>query len=792
MDSGATQAIALSATSPGGWTGVFKVRPPGRLGKAAPPDEAGLVWAGATPEDAQRHQAAVGACGVRDLFADEWVEPLEAALPWPELRTDTRFWPWLRDPASHAGVVLGIEALAMQAAVSGVSTRMWLEQAGPAAAPALLRFIHGQNSSALTRLAVFDLLVSQADRHQEHMFVSADGDPSHPICIDSSTTVFNYGRLSNMLLPGTFYHERAHIGQYFGMERPRSFQNPNLWPFDYRCHAPNGTIGTNYPPELRLCIGRFASGDTQGLGLTEAQSGGLSTRARELLGWGFERTLRSAGREAFKLMYGRQYFPEGRPPELWPVGYCCRLSAPRGKCVNGSTPQIPPGYPPGLGEPGAEEYWAKLGRTPVGKWRPPVRPSPRPAAAQPPPRPGAVPVPPPHVPARGAVLSAEGRAADRLWTWTTHTCEGGRPCQDPQPVSRLPADWAGAAACGGSGHSVCAEGPPRRRLVTWGRNDSRGGGGGGTPGLPDAGQLGRGGAVREAAPVPGFRAISAAAGRYHTVAATEAGEVWTWGLNDYGQLGRAAGGGCTHGEGCHDGRPARVPGLEGRRVARVAAGRYFSLAVTTEGAVISWGRSACGWSGAGEAPSGAQAWRSVEAVPRGVTLVDAGYVHWVALTSGGELLTCDTLDDGYGRPRQPNADAELGRAATDAAQAASPAPQRAIPGRVISAAAGRCFTLALTDRGELWCWGCRCGGPRPSLVGGLLPEGDTLASVHAAEYAAAAVSKRGWVVQWIPTPSSPQSLQRWTASPQEHFAPLVAAGHQLFVIASGRPKAEPP
>eukprot|EP01062_Namystynia_karyoxenos_P043853 TRINITY_DN32118_c0_g1_i2.p1 TRINITY_DN32118_c0_g1~~TRINITY_DN32118_c0_g1_i2.p1 ORF type:complete len:673 (+),score=90.26 TRINITY_DN32118_c0_g1_i2:299-2317(+) len=465
MDSGATQAIALSATSPGGWTGVFKVRPPGRLGKAAPPDEAGLVWAGATPEDAQRHQAAVGACGVRDLFADEWVEPLEAALPWPELRTDTRFWPWLRDPASHAGVVLGIEALAMQAAVSGVSTRMWLEQAGPAAAPALLRFIHGQNSSALTRLAVFDLLVSQADRHQEHMFVSADGDPSHPICIDSSTTVFNYGRLSNMLLPGTFYHERAHIGQYFGMERPRSFQNPNLWPFDYRCHAPNGTIGTNYPPELRLCIGRFASGDTQGLGLTEAQSGGLSTRARELLGWGFERTLRSAGREAFKLMYGRQYFPEGRPPELWPVGYCCRLSAPRGKCVNGSTPQIPPGYPPGLGEPGAEEYWAKLGRTPVGKWRPPVRPSPRPAAAQPPPRPGAVPVPPPHVPARGAVLSAEGRAADRLWTWTTHTCEGGRPCQDPQPVSRLPADWAGAAAArpragGGAQRGGQGRGPP--------------------------------------------------------------------------------------------------------------------------------------------------------------------------------------------------------------------------------------------------------------------------------------------------------------------------------------------
>lgn len=37
---------------------------------------------------------------------------------------------------------------------------------------------------------------------------------------------------------------------------------------------------------------------------------------------------------------------------------------------------------------------------------------------------------------------------------------------------------------------------------------------------------------------PGLRFVDVAAGRYHSVALTDAGEVYTWGLNDVGQLGR--------------------------------------------------------------------------------------------------------------------------------------------------------------------------------------------------------------------------------------------------------------
>ena len=57
-----------------------------------------------------------------------------------------------------------------------------------------------------------------------------------------------------------------------------------------------------------------------------------------------------------------------------------------------------------------------------------------------------------------------------------------------------------------------------------------------------------------------------------------------------------------------------------------------------------------------------------------VVAVDAGYVHWAALTKRGQVFTCSTGSDGYagklsetmktGGLRQPNLQGELGRAMT--------------------------------------------------------------------------------------------------------------------------------
>lgn len=82
---------------------------------------------------------------------------------------------------------------------------------------------------------------------------------------------------------------------------------------------------------------------------------------------------------------------------------------------------------------------------------------------------------------------------------------------------------------------------------------------------------------------------SVAAGKNHTVALTNRGEVWTWGLNNHGQLGRTitewvsgrerpAQQGIT---------PGRVPGLS--NIIAIAAGEYHTLALSRDGKIYSWG-----------------------------------------------------------------------------------------------------------------------------------------------------------------------------------------------------------
>jgi alpha-tubulin suppressor-like RCC1 family protein len=78
---------------------------------------------------------------------------------------------------------------------------------------------------------------------------------------------------------------------------------------------------------------------------------------------------------------------------------------------------------------------------------------------------------------------------------------------------------------------------------SFGPNDSSGGGGHGSKALAASGQLGRGGwwaPAQVAGALQGLTFKQVAAGRYHSVAVTADGRVYTWGLNDFGQLGRAA------------------------------------------------------------------------------------------------------------------------------------------------------------------------------------------------------------------------------------------------------------
>ncbi|GIL90839.1 hypothetical protein Vretimale_16779 [Volvox reticuliferus] len=303
---------------------------------------------------------------------------------------------------------------------------------------------------------------------------------------------------------------------------------------------------------------------------------------------------------------------------------------------------------------------------------------------------------------------------------------------------------------------------------TMGHNDSRGGGGHGSPPLDASGQLGRGG-TREPGPVEGpLRGkfvVQVVTGRYHTMAVTADGDLYSWGLNDWGQLGRQAVGAtsesdpspCTAGPSCRSGIPGLVLLPRGVRIVGAAAGRYVSMAVDESGRLYTWGHDGC--SNGGQVPKRSQAYkpRLVEGELAGKRVVafDAGYVFWLAATAEGEVYTCNSQDDGYAGTlssrRAYNNAGELGRGGDPL-----------LPGRVTgvlsgkkveAVAAGREHAVVSTSTGEVYTWGSRDllmgrGGSskEPGLAMGALA-GDNIRFVSAGEYHSGAASEKalyGW------------------------------------------------
>jgi alpha-tubulin suppressor-like RCC1 family protein len=96
-------------------------------------------------------------------------------------------------------------------------------------------------------------------------------------------------------------------------------------------------------------------------------------------------------------------------------------------------------------------------------------------------------------------------------------------------------------------------------------------------------------------PVPGVTgAVAVAAGATWSMALTKDGRVWTWGWNALGQLGN----GCTINVNCDDTSvPKPVPGLTG--VVAIAAGEQHAMAVDQDGTIWAWGANQFGQLGNG-------------------------------------------------------------------------------------------------------------------------------------------------------------------------------------------------
>ena len=79
----------------------------------------------------------------------------------------------------------------------------------------------------------------------------------------------------------------------------------------------------------------------------------------------------------------------------------------------------------------------------------------------------------------------------------------------------------------------------------------------------------------------GVRVSAVAAGLHHSLALSESGDVYSFGSSYLGQLG--------HGNAAAQRTPRMIAGLSGMRVCSISAGRFTSLAVTTDEEVYGWG-----------------------------------------------------------------------------------------------------------------------------------------------------------------------------------------------------------
>ncbi len=186
--------------------------------------------------------------------------------------------------------------------------------------------------------------------------------------------------------------------------------------------------------------------------------------------------------------------------------------------------------------------------------------------------------------------------------------------------------------------------------------------------------------------------VQAAAGVSFSLVLTSSGQLFAFGYNGAGQLGN----GTTSYE--EDPTPTVVtlPGATGSPV-QVAAGREFSLVLTSSGQLYAFGGDS-----QGELGNGNNEYEGVP-TPEQITLpgatgmpvqVAAGEYHSLVLTSSGQLYTFG--DDQSG---------QLGNGSTTSRSTPEPITLPGATGSIVQIAAGWEFSLALTSSGQLYTFG---------------------------------------------------------------------------------------
>lgn len=239
--------------------------------------------------------------------------------------------------------------------------------------------------------------------------------------------------------------------------------------------------------------------------------------------------------------------------------------------------------------------------------------------------------------------------------------------------------------------------------------------------------------------------VSVAAGHYHSLALDRNGNIWSWGSNDQGQLGLGANVGRIW-------EPRLVTAIRDTVISEIAAGASHSLAVSKNGELFTWGEGDSGRLGHGAPSQSLLSWitNQQEHLPRKVRAFEtkiiqhayAGHMHSACIDVEGQLYTF-----GSGRSLQ------LGTGTVE--NCPKPVHIHGL-GSVASAACGGMHTIASLFDGNVFAWGAdqngclgmgskgSSGNRRPERV----PRLGAVAQVSAGWKHSAAIDRNGRLFSW--------------------------------------------
>ncbi|WP_422614056.1 RCC1 domain-containing protein, partial [Bifidobacterium indicum] len=183
------------------------------------------------------------------------------------------------------------------------------------------------------------------------------------------------------------------------------------------------------------------------------------------------------------------------------------------------------------------------------------------------------------------------------------------------------------------------------------------------------------------------------AGDWHSLGIDSKGDLYTWGYNGSGQLGRDT-------TGTPANRPGRVTAPTGVTFTQASAGYDHSMAIGSDGNLYTWGWNSYGQ--LGRDTTGTPYNRPGRVTPpTGITFTQAsaGNSHSMAIGSDGNLYTWGD-----------NLDGQLGR---DTGTTPADRPGRVTPPTGITftqAIAGEYYSMAIGSDGNLYTWGSNSYG----------------------------------------------------------------------------------